>query len=120
MVLRIRLARFGTKRQPVYNIVVAQAKSARDKRPLEVLGTYNPMPQTPVASPDTPEFLVTGEKFAPKKFKDIRLDSSRTKYWLGVGAQPTEPVARLLCLVGLMEPKPSRTNTQTPPPRFAT
>lgn len=99
MVLRIRLARFGTKHSPVYNIVVAQAKSARDKRPMEVLGTYNPIPQTPVASADTPEFLANGEKFVPKRFKDIRLDSSRTKYWLGVGAQPTEPVAKLLCLV---------------------
>ena len=99
MVLRIRLARFGTKRRPVYNIVVAQAKSARDSKPLEVLGTYNPIPQIPLASPDTPEFLPDGTKFQPKKFKDVRLDSLRTKYWLGVGAQPSEPVAKLFCLV---------------------
>jgi small subunit ribosomal protein S16 len=103
MVVRIRLARFGTKGKPVYNIVVAQAKSARDKRPMEVLGTYDPIPQTPLAGVDTPEFDATGQKFAPKKVKDIRLDSSRTKYWLGVGAQPTEPVAKLLCMVSEQE-----------------
>jgi len=116
MAVRIRLARFGTKRKPVYNIVVAQAKSARDSKPMEVLGTYNPIPQTPLASPETPEYLPTGEKFAPKKFKDVKLDSSRTKYWLGVGAQPSEPVAKLLCLIGLMEPKPSNTKSQPPQP----
>ncbi|KAI1623288.1 30S ribosomal protein S16 [Exophiala viscosa] len=116
MVLRIRLARFGTKRKPVYNIVLAQAKSARGKKPIEVLGTYNPIPQLPLATPDTPEFLPHGEKFVPKKFKDIQLDSLRTKYWLGVGAQPTEPVAKLLHLIGLIEPKPSTTKQQNTSP----
>lgn len=99
MVLRIRLARFGTTRTPVYNIILAQAKSARGKKPIEVLGTYNPIPQTPLATPDAPEFLPTGERFAPKKYKDIKLDTARTKYWLGVGAQPTEPVEKLFTLV---------------------
>lgn len=99
MVLRIRLARFGNKRQPVYNIVLAQGKSGRDKKPMEVLGTYNPIPQTPLATADTPEFLPSGERFKPKRFKDIHLDSARTRYWLGVGAQPTEPVEKLLKLV---------------------
>ena len=99
MVLRIRLARFGTKRRPIYNIVLAQAKSARDKKPLEVLGTYNPIPQVPLATPDTPEFLESGEKFTPKKVKDVQLDLVRTRYWLGVGAQPTEPVEKLLRMV---------------------
>ncbi|KAL2396885.1 hypothetical protein ABEF93_004356 [Exophiala dermatitidis] len=107
MVLRIRLARFGTTRNPIYNIVLAQAKSARGKKPIEVLGTYNPIPQTPLATPHTPEFFENGEKFVPKKIKDIKLDTARTKYWLGVGAQPTEPVEKLLSLIGLIEPKPS-------------
>ncbi|KAJ9603274.1 37S ribosomal protein S16, mitochondrial [Cladophialophora chaetospira] len=107
MVLRIRLARFGTKRRPIYNIVLAQAKSARDKKPMEVLGTYNPIPQTPLQSPETPEFLEDGQRFMPKKQKDVQLDVVRTKYWLGVGAQPTEPVERLLRLIGLVEEKPS-------------
>ena len=99
MVLRIRLARFGTKRRPIYNIVLAQAKSARDKKPIEVLGTYNPIPQTPLASPETPEFLEDGKRFVPKKQKDMQLDVVRTRYWLGVGAQPTESVGKLLKLV---------------------
>ena len=99
MVLRIRLARFGNKRNPVYNIVLAQAKSGRSNKPLEVLGTYNPIPQLPLAIADTPEFLPSGEKYVPKKYKDVKLDMLRTKYWLGVGAQPTEPVEKLLCLV---------------------
>jgi len=107
MVLRLRLARFGTKRKPIYNIVLAQAKSGRDNKPMEVLGTYNPIPQTPLAIPETPEFLEDGSKFAPKKIKDIQLDMARTRYWLGVGAQPTEPVEKLLRLIGMLEEKPS-------------
>jgi small subunit ribosomal protein S16 len=104
MVLRIRLARFGTKRQPIYNIVLAQAKSGRDKKPLEVLGTYNPIPQIPLATADTPEYTedaVTGEKkkWAAKRQKEVQLDLARTRYWLGVGAQVTEPVGKLLKLV---------------------
>ncbi|KEF60449.1 30S ribosomal protein S16 [Exophiala aquamarina CBS 119918] len=104
MVLRIRLARFGTKRKPIYNIVLSQAKTARNSKPMEVLGTYNPIPQTPLASHDTPEFTPGGEKFKPKKYKDIKLDTVRTKYWLGVGAQPTEPVEKLLCMVSAWSP----------------
>jgi len=99
MVLRIRLARFGSKRKPVYNIVLSQAKTARNSKPMEVLGTYNPIPQEPPASRDTPEFTPEGEKFKPKKYKDIKLDTARTKYWLGVGAQPSEPVEKLLFMV---------------------
>lgn len=114
MVLRLRLARFGRRHQPLYNIVLAQARSARDSKPLEVLGTYNPSPKTPLASTDTPEFATdptTGEflrnsngevmPFAAKRYKDVKLDRSRIKYWLGVGAQPSESVERLLCLVSL-------------------
>ncbi|KAK5459830.1 37S ribosomal protein S16, mitochondrial [Exophiala xenobiotica] len=120
MVLRIRLARFGTKRAPVYNIVLAQAKSARGKKPIEVLGTYDPIPRIPLATPgDTP--LPAADEVStstsaivvpPKRYKDIKLDTARTKYWLGVGAQPTEPVAKLLNMIGLVEPKPSRTTQQ--------
>jgi small subunit ribosomal protein S16 len=104
MVVRIRLARFGRKRQPLYNIVVSQARSARGSKPMEVLGTFNPIPQTPLASKSTPETMVdpnTGERvpFQPKQFKHVKLDTIRTKYWLGVGAQPSEPVEKLLALV---------------------
>jgi small subunit ribosomal protein S16 len=67
---------------------------------MEVLGTYDPKPRVPAAT-DAPEVIdqVTGLPSKPKKYKDIRLDQSRTKYWLGVGAQPSEPVERLLSLV---------------------
>ena len=58
---------------------------------MEVLGTYDPIPKEPPRSegPDIEKRLV----------KDIRLDTARTKYWLGVGAQPTEPVWKLLSIV---------------------
>ncbi|TQS34321.1 hypothetical protein Golomagni_05301 [Golovinomyces magnicellulatus] len=92
MVLKIRLARFGRRRNPCYNIVVAQARSARNSKPIEVLGTYDPLAKLP---PD-----IDGQKY-----KDIKLDSTRAKYWLGVGAQPTDPVWRLLSMAGLLEPK---------------
>jgi ribosomal protein S16 len=67
---------------------------------MEVLGTYDPTPHVPLAT-NAPETIdeVTGLPRKPKKYKDIQLDQSRTKYWLGVGAQPSEPVERLLCLV---------------------
>lgn len=67
-------------------------RSARDSKPMEVLGTYNPIPQKPTG-------LADGEKAKP--YKDIVLDRSRTKYWLGVGAQPSDTVWRLLTMVRL-------------------
>lgn len=60
---------------------------------MEVLGTYDPIPRIPLASADEPE------DYVPKKYKDIQLDISRTKYWLGVGAQPSDTVWRILSLV---------------------
>ncbi|KAF7909478.1 uncharacterized protein EAF01_003196 [Botrytis porri] len=96
MVVRIRLARFGRKREPFYNIVVAQARSARNSLPLEVLGTYDPIPKLPA----------DGEG---QKFKDIRLDTLRAKYWLGVGAQPSKTAWRLLSMAG-----PPRTPIHAP------
>ncbi|KFY16299.1 hypothetical protein V491_05370 [Pseudogymnoascus sp. VKM F-3775] len=47
MVVKIRLARFGKRKAPFYNIVVAQARTARNSKPLEVLGTYDPIPKKP-------------------------------------------------------------------------
>ncbi|EEH42469.2 ribosomal protein S16 [Paracoccidioides brasiliensis Pb18] len=93
MVVKIRLSRFGNRHQPFYNIVVAQARSARDSKPLEVIGTYCPIPKIPTGLSDE-------EAKVAKPFKDIILDRSRTKYWLGVGAQPSKPVWRLLSLDG--------------------
>lgn len=111
MVVKIRLARLSKRHSPFYNIVVAQARSARDSKPMEVLGTFNPVPQTPLASSHTPEKVqnpTTGEMedYKPRKYKDVRLDITRTKYWLGVGAQPSEGVQGILGLLGLWEGRP--------------
>jgi len=86
MVLKIRLARFGKRHSPFYNIVVAHARTARNSKPLEVLGTYDPIPRVP-------------EGGEGRKYKDIKLDSDRAKYWLGVGAQPSDTAWRLLSMV---------------------
>ncbi|MCJ1228027.1 37S ribosomal protein S16, mitochondrial [Toensbergia leucococca] len=99
MVLKIRLARFGKRNAPYYNIVVAQARTARNSKPLEVLGTYDPIPK--------PAPLGQG-----KPFKDIQLDTARAKYWLGVGAQPSDPARRLLAMIGLLEPRFNVTKMQ--------
>ncbi len=60
--------------------------SARNSKPMEVLGTYDPVPKP----------APFGEG---KPFKDIKLDTARAKYWLGVGAQPSDPAWRLLSMV---------------------
>ncbi|TVY48544.1 Ribosomal protein S16, mitochondrial [Lachnellula occidentalis] len=101
MVVKIRLARFGRRKAPFYNIVVAQARTARNSKPIEVLGTYDPIPKPPA----------DGEG---KPFKDIRLDTARAKYWLGVGAQPSDPAWRLLSMAGLLIPKYRPSATPTP------
>lgn len=93
MVLRLRLSRVSTpsgakRHSPFYNIVLAQDKTARDSKPMEVLGTYDPIPKLPV-----------GAEPGQKKQKDIKIDVSRAKYWLGVGAQPSDTVWRLLSMV---------------------
>ncbi|KAG9244638.1 ribosomal protein S16 domain-containing protein [Calycina marina] len=92
MVVKIRLARFGRRHAPFYNIVVCQARTARDSKPMEVLGTYDPIPKPPI----------DGEGRA---WKDIKLDSVRARYWLGVGAQPSDTAWRILSMAGLLEPK---------------
>src|SRR5438445_3798692 len=77
MALKIRLARGGAKKRPFYQIVVADARSPRDGRFVEKVGTYNPM--------------------LPQDNQDrIRLNTDRIKHWLSVGAQPTDRVALFL------------------------
>ncbi len=73
-------------------MVVANARTARDKKPIEVVGSYNPIPQT---SPET-----------GKLEKDVQLDPLRIKYWLSVGAQPSDTVHRLLATADILPPKP--------------
>jgi small subunit ribosomal protein S16 len=86
MSLRIRLARGGAKKRPFYSIVVADARSPRDGRFIEKLGTYNPMLERGHAD-------------------RVRLKQERIQHWLGVGALPTDRVARFLGDAGLV-PKP--------------
>ena len=136
MVVKIRLSRFGKRHQPLYNIVVAQARfaiplphtrtlplthtsrTARDSRPMEVLGTYDPTPRIPLPRPDDDPLLNPAEaqsdgtsmpaqtspteKKKQKRYKDLQLDTIRTKYWLGVGAQPSEPMWRLFSMVSAL------------------
>lgn len=91
--IRIRLARFGRKHQPLYNIVVANRRSARDSLPIEVLGTYNPIPV-----PLTPEERTKGVK----PYKHIELDFDRSKYWIGVGAELSDRASFLFKRAGLL------------------
>lgn len=77
MALKIRLARGGAKKRPFYQIVVADARSPRDGRFVEKVGTYNPM--------------------LPQESQErVRLNVDRIKHWLSVGAQPTDRVALFL------------------------
>jgi small subunit ribosomal protein S16 len=87
MSLKIRLARGGAKKRPYYSIVVADSHSPRDGRFIEKLGTYNPM-------------LDRGHA------DRVTLKPERIQHWLGVGALPTERVARFLGDAGLIEKPP--------------
>lgn len=79
--VKIRLTRVGSKKQPSYRIIVTDSRNARDSRYLEVLGHYNPrtQPQTEV------------------------VDEERALYWLSVGAQPSDAVNRILKRLGTLE-----------------
>lgn len=83
MSLRIRLARAGTKKRPVYHIVVADSRSPRDGRFIERLGYFNPL--------------------LPKdKTERLRLDFEKAKAWLEKGALPTDRVLRFLDQAGVV------------------
>src|ERR1700712_4414065 len=102
MAVKIKLTRLGKIRNPQYRIAVADARNRRDGRSIEVIGRYHPKEDPSV----------------------IEIDSERALYWLGVGAQPTEPVLALLKITGdwqkfkglpgaegtlrVKEPKPSK------------
>ena len=94
--LAIRLARGGAKKRPYYRIVVADSRNARDGKFLEKIGTYSPL--EPKDSPDR-----------------VKLDSERAAHWLGVGAQPTDRVARFLDAAGLRVRKASVNLTKGEP-----
>jgi small subunit ribosomal protein S16 len=78
--VRIRLRRTGKKKQPSYRVVVADSESPRDGRFIENIGVYNPR-----TDPAT-----------------IRIDEERALYWLSQGAQPSDPVVRLLRKLGIL------------------
>jgi len=84
MSLKIRLARGGAKKRPFYSIVVADARSPRDGRFIEKIGTYNPM--------------------LPREHEQrVQFDLDRAKHWLSVGAQPTDRVVLFFANAGLVE-----------------
>ncbi|OAA60674.1 mitochondrial ribosomal protein S16 [Cordyceps fumosorosea ARSEF 2679] len=111
MVIKIRLARFGRRNLPFYNIVVAHARTARNSKPLEVIGTYDPVPK---ADPYENAAAANGSNARPPLHKDVRLDTQRARYWIGVGAQPTDTAWRLLSLAGIL-PKKQFGPTRPPP-----
>jgi small subunit ribosomal protein S16 len=76
--VKIKLMRLGKIRQPYYRVVVADARSRRSGRAIETIGKYHPKNEPSL----------------------IEIDSDRVQYWLGVGAQPTEPVENLLKVTG--------------------
>ena len=78
MAVKIKLTRLGKIRNPQYRIAVADARTRRDGRSIEVIGRYHPKEEPSL----------------------IEIDSERAQYWLGVGAQPTEPVLQLLKITG--------------------
>ncbi|HWC10695.1 MAG TPA: 30S ribosomal protein S16 [Acidimicrobiales bacterium] len=78
MAVKLRLMRMGKKKQPTYRVVVADGRSPRDGRFIEALGTYEPRAEPSV----------------------VKLDNEKAVAWLRKGAQPTEPVQKLLKISG--------------------
>ncbi|MBX6762416.1 MAG: 30S ribosomal protein S16 [Rubrobacteraceae bacterium] len=80
MAVKIRLARFGSNRNPFYRVVVADSRSPRDGRFIERIGTYNPRTNP----------------------SDIQIDTEKAREWLAKGAQPTDQVRKLLEISGVL------------------
>lgn len=77
--VRIRLTRVGRKHEPAYRIVVTPQREKRDSKVIELIGHYSPIT------------------------KELKIDGERAKYWLSVGAQPSETVTRLLIKEGVLK-----------------
>lgn len=84
MSVSLRLSRGGSKKRPYYKIVVSNSRAPRDGKYLEQVGTYNPL-------------------LAKDDENRVRLVEDRIRYWIGVGAQPTDRVARMLDKAGIQE-----------------
>ena len=80
MAVRMRLTRVGSKKNPIYRVVVADSRSPRDGRFIEIIGRYNPQ-----TDPST-----------------IDLDEAKVKDWLAKGAQPSDPVRKLIKAAGIV------------------
>ncbi|MEO5918909.1 MAG: 30S ribosomal protein S16 [Candidatus Limnocylindrales bacterium] len=80
MAVRIRLTRVGAKKQPAYRVVVADSRNARDSRSIETIGHYNPRSEP----------------------AEIVIDAEKARAWIAKGAQPSETVARLLRVAGIV------------------
>jgi len=85
-VVKLRLTRSGSKKRPYYHIIAASNTAPRDGRYIERIGSYNPM-----VAKDHPD--------------RVKLKEDRCKHWLGVGAKPTDRVARFFEAAGLLEVK---------------
>ena len=97
MSLVIRLARAGTKKRPVYHIVVADSRAPRDGRFIERLGYFNPL-------------------LPKEKTERIKLDLDKVQAWMKKGAQPSDRVMRFLDAAGIMK-RPKRNNPEKAVPR---
>ena len=98
MATKIRMTRHGAKKRPFYYIVVADSRSPRDGRFIERIGTYNPMLEKGHAD-------------------RVTLNTDRIKYWLSVGAQPSDRVQRFLADAGLAEKPVIRETPQKSAPK---
>ena len=96
MSVKIRLSRGGAKKRPYYYVVAATTASPRDGRYIEQIGTFDPM-------------LKKDDQNRVKLYLD------RCKYWLSVGALPTDRVARLLDAAGLMKRTASNNPSKAKP-----
>jgi small subunit ribosomal protein S16 len=99
MALKLRLARAGTTKRPYYHVVVADARSPRDGRFIEKVGTYNP---------------------SLEDDKRVTLLNERIQHWLSVGAQPTDRVLRFLDKAGLAKRAPRNNPERAKPGKKAT
>jgi small subunit ribosomal protein S16 len=99
MSLKIRLARAGTTKRPYYHVVIADARSPRDGRFIEKVGTYDPKVEDS---------------------KRVNLVTERIQHWLSVGAQPTDRVLRFLDAAGLAKRAPRNNPERAKPGKKAT
>ena len=97
MSLKIRLSRGGSKKRPYYRIVIADARSPRDGKFIDRVGSFNPL-------------------LAKDDAKRVVLDIEKTKEWLAKGAQPTDRVARFLDANGLLK-RAARNNPEKAKPK---